>query len=304
VRDTLPQLRDVPLPGAGTHRRWRVLIGIAKQDLARARLAEGHLDALAILDELGASPPRAGALGGVWAAEPAALRAQPVGSGWELVGEKRWCSASTALDFALVTATAPDGPRLFLVEPEMLEPVTGSWPAIGMEATASMTMRFDATFVPNDCALGGPDAYVDRPGFWHGGAGVAACWFGGALGVAERLRIATEDGDGVQHRPAWGRVSARLSGASALLARTAAEIDAAPLAVTPARLRALRLRLAVEDAARATIADTLATLGAGPLAHEREFARHVVDLELYLAQLRPQAAAAELGAMQREPVEW
>jgi hypothetical protein len=31
---------------------------------------------------------------------------------------------------------------------------------------------------------GPPGGYTDRPGFSHGGAGVAACWHGGARGVA------------------------------------------------------------------------------------------------------------------------
>ncbi|MCW2577753.1 MAG: putative acyl-CoA dehydrogenase [Modestobacter sp.] len=35
--------------------------------------------------------------------------------------------------------------------------------------------------------MGGPGAYLDRPGFWHGGIGVAAVGAGGARGVATAL---------------------------------------------------------------------------------------------------------------------
>lgn len=62
---------DLPLPGSGgTLRRWRALVDLAADDLSVARLAEGHLDALAVLDELGGPPAPTGARWGVWAARP------------------------------------------------------------------------------------------------------------------------------------------------------------------------------------------------------------------------------------------
>jgi hypothetical protein len=49
-----------------------------------------------------------------------------------------------------------------------------------MAASDSPEVRFDGIrAVP----VGGPGAYTGRPGFAHGGAGVAACWYGGARGV-------------------------------------------------------------------------------------------------------------------------
>jgi alkylation response protein AidB-like acyl-CoA dehydrogenase len=295
----------VPLPGqGGTAARWRRLIGLAQSDLARARLGEGHLDARAIMIELGASCPQDGSTWGVWTAEPGRVVAERSPAGWRLLGEKGWCSGAGLLDHAIVSATAIDGPRLFVVEPAALEPVPGSWPSIGMEATASLTMRFSIT-VAEAAALGGPHAYVERAGFWHGGAGVAACWYGGALGVAERLRVGALEGNDPARRAAWGRVRAALESAGALLERSAHEIDAAPGAIDAARRRAMRLRLVVEAAARATLAETTIALGAGPLAHERDYARRVTDLELYLRQLRPEAAAADFGAQfADEPITW
>jgi alkylation response protein AidB-like acyl-CoA dehydrogenase len=296
LRASVPALDDVPFPGSGaTRARWATLIELGATDLARARLAEGHLDAQAILAEVCARPPAPGLVWGVWAAEPHRLRAEQDADGWRLTGEKRWCSGAHGLDRALVTATAPDGPRVFVVDPDLLEPVAGSWPAIGMAATASLTMRFDASVAPH-AAIGRPGAYVERPGFWHGGAGVAACWYGGALGVAERLRVAVLAGDDRLVDAAWGRVRSRLEAVAALIELSAQEIDAEPHDVDAARRRALRLRLVVEDVARSTIAETTTALGAGPLAHEPDHARRVVDLELYLRQLTPAAAAADFGA--------
>jgi alkylation response protein AidB-like acyl-CoA dehydrogenase len=305
LRDQARKLADLPLPGGGgTGRRWRTLAALGATDLARARLAEGHVDARAILAELGAPARDPDRTWGVWAAEPARLRADRVPGGWQLVGEKGWCSGATALDAALVTATAPDGPRLFVVEPPRLEIVAGSWPSGAMAATASYTLRFDVA-VPDEAALGGPDAYVRRAGFWHGGAGVAACWFGGALGISERLRTTAAASPDARVVTAWGRVRARLEATGALLARSASRIDAAPDDIEAARRRALRLRLVVEDAASFTLGESITALGAGALAYDRDYARRVADLQLYLRQLRPDATAHELGtATTLEPVRW
>jgi alkylation response protein AidB-like acyl-CoA dehydrogenase len=304
LRGEVPALAGVARPGAGaTWDRWRTLIRLAEADLARTRLAEGHLDAVAIMRELGRTVPTGRVLG-VWAAEPQRLRADRNGDGWRLVGEKAWCSGGHGLDLALVTATASDGPRLFVVEPSRLDPVPGSWPSFAMAATASVTMTFDVE-VGGSAAVGGPDAYVDRPGFWHGGAGVAACWFGGALGVAERLRVEATKKGGADLEAAWGRVGARLEVVGAALRGGAAAIDERPHDLGAARRRALRLRLVVEEVARSTIVESAIALGAGPLAHEPEHQRRVADLELYLRQLRPDRAAQELGALSREePVPW
>jgi len=61
---------ELPLPASGrTAERWRRLGLLAEEDIVAARIAEAHLDAVAILDELGAKPPEPDQLWGVWAAE-------------------------------------------------------------------------------------------------------------------------------------------------------------------------------------------------------------------------------------------
>ena len=70
LRDHLTSLERIPTPGAGlTVQRWRALAELAATDGSLGRLAEGHLDAIAILDELG-RPAEPGPLRGVWAARP------------------------------------------------------------------------------------------------------------------------------------------------------------------------------------------------------------------------------------------
>ena len=50
----------------------------------------------------------------------------------------------------------------------------------------SETLDFGGPPVPMSLSVGPPNFYLERPGFWFGATGVAACWFGGASGLAEQ----------------------------------------------------------------------------------------------------------------------
>ena len=174
-------LLDLPLPGRGaTGERFAALADLGGADLDLARLAEAHVDAVAIRADLGAGGPADG-LWGVWAANPPAdpLLARRSDGGWRLDGTKPWCSGAGCCDRALVTARTDDGYRLFAVD--LADPraaaVDGTWPAAAMQGSDSRSVRFDGA--PAD-AVGGPQEYLERPGFWHGAVGVAAVWWGGA----------------------------------------------------------------------------------------------------------------------------
>ncbi len=298
-------LATLPLPGAGnTWGRWSGLIDVAAGDLALGRLVEGHVDALAILHELDrADLVESGATWGVWAADTGNLAAVPIETGWRLVGTKRWCSGSTRLDRALMTAQGPHGALMFTVSPSTYgvtrEP--GSWSPLGMDATLSETLHFDVE-VAEGALVGGVGDYVNRPGFHHGGAGVAACWFGGATAVVERLaQRAADDPFNVVR---WGRCRARLEAAGARLELGAREIDRHPLSTTIGRRVAASVRLAVEEACRHTLSDVVESLGAGALAHDVEHHRRVANLTVYLRQLHPDRDAAQYGALDGPPLTW
>jgi hypothetical protein len=289
---------DLPLPGSGrTRERWSALAELAEQDLSLARLAEGHADALAILAELGAPPP-AGGRWAVWAAQPPGpgLTARRDGTCWRLDGVKRYCSGAHSVTDALVTAAAPDGARLFTVTTRDLSPVPGSWPATGMAASDTLNVRF--TGMPAE-PVGGPGAYTDRPGFAHGGAGVAACWYGGARGVGRTLLAAAAERDIGPHALAHlGAVDIALRAARTALDVAAAEIDADPDdRAGQGRLRALRVRTLVEAVATEVMHRVGRALGAGPLCHDEAHSRRVADLTVYLRQHHAERDLAELGAL-------
>ncbi len=278
---------SLPLPGGGrTAQRWAGLGAVGERDLPLARLAEGHADAVAILAELGGPAPAAGERLGVWAAEPPDGRvlARRSGGGWTLTGTKRWCSGARACTSALVTAHAEDGRRLFLVDlaARGATPRPGSWATPAM--AGSDTVDVELAEVPAT-PVGGVRGYLDRPGFWHGGIGVAAVWAGGAHGVAAALADAVTAGPDPHRDAAWGSVDVALHAVDTALAVAAAEVDADPddragtAAVRAHRVRGLAARTGLE-----VLTTVGRALGAGPAAHDGGHAARCADLGVYLRQ--------------------
>jgi hypothetical protein len=288
---------DLPLPGAGaTAHRWEALAELAAADLSLGRLCEGHTDAVAILAELDGPAPVG--LWGVWAAEPpgAGVEAVLTVAGWRLAGRKAWCSGAELVDHALVTTRAVDGRRLFAVDARDTVPVLGSWHAVGMAASGSLAVDLiDAPGTP----VGGPGAYLDRPGFWHGGAGVAACWYGGALGAARTLLSAARPRDLGPHALAHlGAVDAVITGLAAELRAAAQDVDDDPEDhKDQAQLRARRLRAQVEAGATEVLGRVGRALGAGPLCLDPVQAQRAADLPVYLRQSHAERDLADLGAL-------
>ena len=137
---------------------------------------------------------------------------------------------------------------------------------------------------------------MSRPGFWHGAIGVAACWYGGACGVADPLydkAASSEDPYVLAH---LGAVDAALAAARNALAVAAAEVDADPFDENAeAMQRALRVRAIVERAATETLDRVGRALGAAPLCMDAAHAARVADLTVYLRQSHAEKDLAELG---------
>jgi len=295
---------DLPLPGSGgTFERWRQLAELSARDLTLGRLVEAHADALAILAELDGPAAAPGATYGVWAAEPPAVRvtAERTVDGWLLTGRKPWCSGAAVLDRALVTAHAGDGRRLFALDVREVTVEPGTWSAVGMAASGSFAVTLEQVRAE---PVGGAGAYLQRPGFWHGGAGVAACWYGGALGAARMLLAAARAREAGPHLLAHlGSVDALVAGTAAHLRVAADEIDRDPCG-DGAQQRAMRLRARVEAAATEILDRVGRALGAGPLCLDPVQAQRAADLPVYLRQSHAEADLAGLGALAVEGAGW
>jgi alkylation response protein AidB-like acyl-CoA dehydrogenase len=294
---------EMPLPASGrTGERWQRLALLAEDDIVAARIAEAHVDAVAILHELGGKPPESGQLWGVWAAESpdAVLTATIVSGGAFLLnGTKVWCSGAGFCTHPLVTARLNDGRRgLFavtVVDPAVKALPTTWWNA-GMAGSDTRPVQFTNAHA---VAVGDPGDYLNRPGFWHGAIGVAACWLGGARRVAEPLyRCAGSESADAYSLAHLGAVDAALAAGDAMLAAAAAQIDSDPFdRATKAQLLARRARAIVEHGADEAISRTGRALGPGPLCQDGRHAQRVADLTIYIRQSHAERDLAELGRL-------
>jgi alkylation response protein AidB-like acyl-CoA dehydrogenase len=298
---------ELPLPASGrTAERWQRLALLAEEDIVAARIAEAHVDAVAILDELGGKPPESGQLWAVWAAESpdAILSATDIGGGmFTLSGTKVWCSGAGFCTHALVTARIDTGQRgLFAVTitDPAVKPLPSTWWNAGMAGSDTRPVQFSNAHA---VAVGDPGDYLNRPGFWHGAIGVAACWLGGARRVASPLyRCASSESADAYSLAHLGAVDAALAAGEAMLGSTAAQIDSDPFdRAGIAQLLARRARTVVEHAVDEAITRTGRALGPGPLCQDGRHAQRVADLTIYVRQSHAERDLAELGRLAGRP---
>jgi alkylation response protein AidB-like acyl-CoA dehydrogenase len=293
---------ELPLPGSGaTWRRFSTLAKWAAKDLSAGRLCEGHADALAILYEAGMKPV-VDASYGVWASRSSVggTVAERAPGGWRLSGSKAFCSGSGMVERALVTADSSEGYLMFdvAVGEHVSSVVPNSWPAVGMADSKSETLVFGGPVIGEDQRVGPPDFYTHRPGFWFGAAGVAACWYGGAVGLVNNLTAGMSSHASEHVLADLGEAGAALEMMNHVLRHVATTIDGDPLDRDGrAHFLALVARQVVHDSAQTILARVASAGGARPLCLDPDQARRAADLYVYLAQHHGRADAAELGRM-------
>ena len=293
---------DLPLPGGGeTAVRWAMLARLGRRDLCLARLAEGHADAVAILAEAGRAPVP-GATYGVWASRSrgTGARIQSRHGKWRVSGRVRFCSGAGYLDRALVAAMSADGQGPLLVDVDLANPRIeldlDSWPALGMDASASLDVSFHDLVLAERSIVGPIGFYTGRCGFAFGGAGVAAVWLGGAAGGLDAAVAALRPGPiDDHHRLAQlGALHTQLAGTDALLVSAAETIDREPTA--DYSLLVATCRSAAEKASREVLDVVPRIVGPGPLCWDRRLAQHLADLQVYIRQHHAEADLAALGS--------
>lgn len=291
-----------PQPGSGnTTARWELLATLGAADLTTVRVVEAHLDAMAILAEAPAPAPAApgGSSWGVFAAEGAGVKvdATEVAGSWTLDGIKPWCSLAGSLSHALITAHTDVGRRLFAIDLHDAGAVadTAAWRSRGLTDVPSGPLHLTA--VPAR-PVGAAGWYLERPGFAYGGIGVAACWYGGAVGLARSLTAAARrrepDDIALWH---LGSVDVALQRARAMLSEAATLVDAGSATGTAGAVLALRVRAAVVATAEQVLTAVGHALGPAPLALDDAHARRVADLTVYVRQQHAERDDVALGRL-------
>ena len=301
----------LPWPGEGsTAKLWGFLATVAAVDVGAARIVEPHLDALGILRQAGDPDlsrihTTSASSWGVFAAEASGvtLEATEDPAGWTLTGTKPWCSLADVLSHALVTAHVGDGERrLFAINlaDAGVSVHEGPWTARGLQQVKSTPITLAAV---RAIPIGPANWYVKRPGFHWGGMAVAACWWGGSVGVARTLfaRLG-ESGHPLDPITAMhaGAVDVQLASAQALLREAAAAVDSGEV-VGPELARLVkRVRSHVCAVSEAVLTSVAHALGPAPLVSDENHARRVADLDLYIRQHHAEKDDASLGKLLHE----
>lgn len=285
------------VPGGGhTAERHQRLFEVGRENLSLARLAEAHWDAMAILAEAELQPAP-NALYGVWASEipGKALRLEKTHGGWCINGLKMFCSGASLVDRALVTAGTPS--QLLDVNLTVQEPTVefdfSHWKTSAFADTKTATVTFHRTLIMDSAIVGRPGWYLERPGFWHGGCGPAACWAGGAAGLFDyALEQSRNDPHTMAH---LGAINAEIWAMRSYLERAGREIDASPLDISAARIRARTTRHLVEQSCTDVLRRLARAYGPLPLAMQADISMRYQELDLYVRQSHAERDLEALG---------
>ncbi len=287
----------------------RVLYEVGRVDLPLARLLEGHVDAVQIVQRLGNERQSAslrekvadGKILGVW---NAALTGTPlVLYGNQLQGAKSFASGAGILDFALVTAERTEGSdisaQLVLMDLIAAPPRIDQtwWNVTGMQRSQTHQVQWDKTKIQADALLGKPGSYADEPWFSGGALRFVAVQAGAVAGIFDQTQHhleATGRLDDPFQKVRLGELFNLADSAAGKVSRTARrwfeETDQARLTrVAAARTHVLAVALEAMTLARAAV-------GVKSMFNVHPLAALLTDLDVYLRQPAPDAARLLAGS--------
>jgi alkylation response protein AidB-like acyl-CoA dehydrogenase len=290
--------QKLPLPGGGhTADRHYRLAETAREDLSLAKLAEAHWDAVAILAEAGrtAEPDM---LYAIWASEipGQAIRLERNADEYQISGGKPFCSGLGMVDRALITVGIPE-PRLVEVDlrenPDQISVDLAVWKADAFRETQTGAIIFHKLPLSQGSLVGAPGWYLERPGFWHGACGPAACWAGGVAALLDfALASKRDDAHTLAH---FGAMQASVWGMYSLLKQAGDEIDAAPYDSKAAQIRALQVRHLIEHMGTEILQRFARAYGPYPLSMNEETSRRYQEAVLYMRQSHAERDLESLG---------
>lgn len=199
-----------------------------------------------------------------------------------------------------MTVAAPEGGLLVLVPGALVGPEridASAWKVAALRDTCTATVELDALVLPPGAEIGPPGWYLDRPGFWAGAVGPAACWAGAAIGL---VHLAVRQAPGDPHSLAHlGAMVAGERSLRSILDVAGREQDAGGGAAS-ARRRALEVRHLVDERC-ADIEERVARcLGPRSLAFDADAAERRQAISIYRRQCHGDRDLAALGAAVRD----
>lgn len=281
LRELVRLAKNLPYPASGqTYQRWQMFAQVAGYDLSLAKLFESHCDALSILNELGYQDEIDDQTWAVWAAEGGPAPVQVENN--HCSGIKTWCSGAEFIQKALMSYNDKQGQAQLCIV-ELAHPSVQvdlrHWQAVGMQGTQTAQVHFDNTPVT---VIGQPNRYLERPGFWHGAAGVAACWYGAAVRLVSFLQKSCQTHPNAFKKMYLGELAQQLSVTKQFFQYVAELIDDEPMLSHEREIRILRAQ--TEQCCQSVIQHVGKALGARPYCEEAIFSQLIADLPVFIRQ--------------------
>lgn len=281
LKQLIHSVGRLPEPASGqTYQRWQIFALIAGFDLSLAKCFESHYDALSILHVLGYENETDEKIWAIWAADggPATLQVQ----NGLCRGIKRWCSGAEFVEKALISFKNQQGQSQLCIidlnQPSITIDLT-HWQAVGMQGTQTARVNFMETAVK---LIGHPNDYLDRVGFWHGAAGVAACWYGAAVRLVDGLQQSCLKTPNHFKKMYLGQLATRLAVTRQYFQYIAQLIDSQPKLSHERDVRILRAQ--AEQSCLEVIEGVGKALGARPFCEQADFASLMADLPVFIRQ--------------------
>lgn len=281
LRELVRLAKNLPYPASGqTYQRWQMFAQVAGYDLSLAKLFESNCDALSILNELGYQDEIDDQTWAVWAAEGGPVPVQVENN--QCSGIKTWCSGAEFIQKALMSYKDKQGQAQLCIV-ELAHPSVhvdlSHWQAVGMQGTQTAQVHFDNTPVT---VIGQPNRYLERPGFWHGAAGVAACWYGAAVRLVSFLQESCQTHPNAFKKMYLGELAQQLSVTKQYFQYIAMLIDDEPMLSHEREIRILRAQ--TEQCCQSVIQLVGKALGARPYCEEATFSQLIADLPVFIRQ--------------------
>ena len=281
LKNLIHSVGRLPEPASNeTYQRWQIFAQIAGFDLSLAKLFESHCDALSILHELGYENEIDEKTCAVWAADggPAPLKVE----NGRCLGIKPWCSGAEFVQKALISFKDQHGQSQLCIVDLNQPSITidlDQWQAVGMQGTQTARVNFQDTAVK---LIGRPNDYLDRAGFWHGAAGIAACWYGAAVRLMDELQQSCLKTPNPFKKMHLGQLATQLMITRQYFQYVAQLIDSQPKLSHEREVRILRAQ--AEKSCLAVIEGVGKALGARPFCEQASFASLMADLPVFIRQ--------------------
>lgn len=286
----------------------RKLMRVAAVNLSVARLLEGHMNALRLVETHGEAGQlfemrelvRSGAFLGVWGADgdPPVRVADTNG---KLAGRKKYASGLGTVTHAILSVDVSSQTRLCLIDvQDKARQDSQSWSMLGMRATRSG--QFDVTGIDGARVMwiGPPDIYTSEPGFIGGVWRIAALQLGATLGLLEAAaRKLAELGrlDAEAQMARLTPVVIRAMSAEGLTTKAAEFAESHAAVEAPERAVALSAaaRLLTEEIGLQAITAAEQSLGILHFETDSESGRIARDLAVYMRQAARDALLLRVG---------